>query len=231
MVDHRSSFSAVVFDLFGTLTSWQREAQRQALGDELADLLGASREAFRHAMRASFTARSTGLMGDTRSTFAHLAASLGIIASDSTLDLTVERRLDQERFIVAPTPEALSALRAVRERGCRVGILSDCGPEIVEMWPTLPYAPHVDAAVFSYDVGARKPDPRMYATITKALRVEPGSCLYLGDGASSELTGASTAGMTAVMLDSCTDADLQFDRDTAWGGSRITTIGELASLL
>lgn len=224
-------FSAVVFDLFGTLTSWTNEAQRQRLGDELADLLGADRDEFRREMRDSFSLRATGDTGDTRSTLTYLAGRLGLSPSAAALDEAVERRLAHERFIVAPTPEALSALGEARKRECRVGILSDCGPEIVEVWATLPYAPHVDAAVFSYDVGARKPDPRMYTAITNALHVTAAECLYIGDGASTELSGARTAGMTAVMLDACTDADLQYDREQAWTGRRISTLAEITDLL
>lgn len=173
----------VVFDLFGTLTDWQREARRQALCDELADVLGADRDAFR----------------------------------------TV-------RYLVAPSSDALAALGALRAQGRRIGILSDCSSETPELWPTLPYADLVDAAVFSFDVGTRKPDRRMYVAVADALGVEPEDCLYVGDGSSHELTGAEAAGMTAVMFDACPDPALQYDRDEAWAGARVTSLLDVARL-
>lgn len=220
-----------MFDLFGTLTSWEREARRHALGDELADLLGADPDDLRREMRASFTGRATGRTGGTRSTITYLAHRLGLSLNELTLDRAVQRRLEHERFIVEPSPDALRTLAAVRARGRRVGILSDCGSEIVEMWPTLPYAAHIDAAVFSYDIGVRKPDPVMYVAIAHALDAAPSECLYIGDGASNELTGATTAGMTAVMLDGCTDTTLQYDRDETWIGPRIADLFEVNQVL
>lgn len=216
---------AVVFDLYGTLTSWDRETSRQALSDELADMLGADRSDFRRELRASFTDRVTGRMGDTRSTLACLVRRLNSPSSEAELSRAVERRLEHHRYLVAPTPEALSVLADLRTAGRRIGILSDCSSETPELWPTLPYHQLVDAAVFSYNLGVRKPNTRMYSAIAEALNVEPANCLYVGDGSSNELSGAQSAGMTAVMLDGCPDRDLQYDRDEGWSGSRITTLG------
>lgn len=227
MTRHR----AVVFDLFGTLTSWEREASRHALVDELATLLGAIPEDLRREMRASFTDRATGRTGGTRSTITYLARRLGLRLNEVALERAVQSRLEHERFIVEPSPDALDMLASVRARGCRVGILSDCTSEIVEMWPTLPYAAYVDAAVLSYDMGVRKPAPAMYAAIAKALDVAPSECLYIGDGASNELSGAITAGMTAVMLDGCADTSLQYDRDETWDGPHITDLIEVHQIL
>lgn len=227
----RGAFPAVVFDLFGTLTAWESEAQRATLCDELADILGADRHDLRSLFRTSFTDRATGRTGNTVATIKLLAERLGAHPSAAAVALAVERRLEHERFIVQPTSEALTVLGALREQGCRLGVLSDCSSEIPELWSTLPYAPLVDAAVFSYVVGVRKPDQRMYSTVTDALEVDAADCLYIGDGASNELAGAQACGMTAVMLDNCTDIELQYDAAQHWTGNRMTTLLDVPALL
>jgi len=187
--------------------------------------------ASRSAARCVVVHRACGLTGDTCLTIRVLADRLGLAPSEANLARAVERRLEHERFIVEPSSDALAALAAVRARGDRVGILSDCSSEIPELWPTLPYAPHVDAAVFSYDLGVRKPDERMYTAIALALGVERADCVYVGDGSSNELSGARAAGMTAVMLDGCIDVSLQYDREHEWHGPRIATLREVAAAL
>lgn len=63
---------------------------------------------------------------------------------------------------------------------------------------------------------------------TRALGVEPGECLYVGDGGSRELTGAQALGMAAVRLAAPEEdpADA-VDHDAAWTGDLVSDLGEL----
>ena len=54
--------------------------------------------------------------------------------------------------------------------------------------------------MLSYDVRLAKPDPRIYEMAVEGLGVAAEECLYVGDGTSNELTGASRVGMTAVLM-------------------------------
>ena len=58
--------------------------------------------------------------------------------------------------------------------------------------------PLFDAALISYEQRICKPDPEMFRRMTERLGVEPGECLYVGDGGSRELFAARDAGMKAV---------------------------------
>jgi putative hydrolase of the HAD superfamily len=88
----------------------------------------------------------------------------------------------------------------------------------------------VDAVSFSCQVGRRKPHPAGYADIAGKLGVAAAACLYVGDGASSELTGATEAGMTAIMLETPLDATFRYDAET-WSGRSIASLDELPRLL
>jgi putative hydrolase of the HAD superfamily len=79
-------------------------------------------------------------------------------------------------------------------------MISACSQDVPDVWEQTPFAGLFDSAVFSCSVGFSKPDPRIYALAAEELGVEPGACLFVGDGANDELPGAERAGMTAIQL-------------------------------
>ena len=75
----------------------------------------------------------------------------------------------------------------------------------------------------------KKPDPRVYALACNRLEVQPGECLFIGDGGSRELTGATNAGMGAVLIRAPDDSE-NGDRED-WRGRRISSVQEVFDLL
>jgi putative hydrolase of the HAD superfamily len=167
---------AVVFDFFGTLTDPSAESLRHDTFGATAAVLGIPADEFWTAMSTSFPARIIGAYGDTRATLRAIAARCGV------------------------SPGALETLDELRTRGFRIGLISDCSSELCEAWPSTPYASRVDAPVFSWQEGYRKPDPRLYATVAGRLGVAPAECVYVGDGGSREHQGAVAAGMRPVLV-------------------------------
>ncbi|MFI5910417.1 HAD family hydrolase [Dactylosporangium sp. NPDC051541] len=191
---------AVIFDFFGTLTDPGLEVSRRAAATVTAAALGVPAAPFWAAMSASFTERITGRHGGTRTILAEVARRCGTEPSEASLDAAVEAHHAAAVPLWGPRPQALDVLRALRGRGLRLAVLSDCGAELVDGWPGTPYAPLIDATVFSWQEGARKPDPRLYATAAARLGVRPGECWYVGDGGSREHQGARAAGMRPVLV-------------------------------
>ena len=70
----------------------------------------------------------------------------------------------------------------------------------VAAWPRSPLRPCFDAAIFSCDVGAAKPDAGIYLAACETLGVAPAECLFVGDGGSDELRGAAALGMVPVQM-------------------------------
>ena len=64
-----------------------------------------------------------------------------------------------------------------------MALISMCAPDTPELWRAGPLAGYVDVEVFSSEVGLRKPQPEIYLLECERLGVEPGACLYVGDGA------------------------------------------------
>jgi putative hydrolase of the HAD superfamily len=87
--------------------------------------------------------------------------------------------------------------------------------------------------VFSSEVGLRKPDPAIYRYACERLGVGPADCLYCGDGAYRELTGAAELGMTAVEIrdpdvDIATTLHLEGED---WTGARIADLRDLLAMV
>ncbi len=222
---------AVVFDLFITLTDWDAERCRPRFTDELATALGVDPPEFSALMRATFTERVAGELGDARATFSALAARLGRYLAPDDLDRVMALRHAQHRQTLAPRAGVLDALADIRSAGYAIGILTDCTAETPDLWPTLPYATAVDAVTFSCEIGHRKPHPAGYHDIARKLDVAAGECLYVGDGSSAELTGATSAGMTAVLVETPFGREFRYDAEDHWEGRSVSELHELNRLL
>ena len=66
--------------------------------------------------------------------------------------------------------------------------------------PRTPLAPYFSEALFSWQVGVAKPDRKIYELCASRLQRSMSSCLFVGDGGSSELQGARDAGMSPVFV-------------------------------
>jgi putative hydrolase of the HAD superfamily len=220
---------AVLFDFYGTLT---RAVARGPAHDKVARTLGCEPAEFRRALDVTFYERAVGAFGDAKDAMAAIAESLGRHPSRHALAVAAsvrERALQAETQLRAATVPVLMALR---RRGIRVAVVSDCGPELPGLWPHLPLAPLVDTRVLSIETRRRKPDPVMYLAACAQLGVAARDCLFVGDGGSRELTGAQAVGMAAVRLAAPDlDGHLAFERDVGWSGPQITTLTAVPRLL
>ncbi|HEX2322169.1 MAG TPA: HAD family hydrolase [Streptosporangiaceae bacterium] len=226
------SFAAVVFDFFATLTPSTPDAVWQEHTARSASLLGLDATVWRRALDESWPERATGALGDLPATFRELARRHGVEPDEDALAAACAARRSAQSELFVFRPDALGVLAAVRDRGLKVGVLSDCTVELAEAWAALPVAPLIDARVLSCEAGRRKPDPWLFTTIAGHLGVAAGQCLYVGDGGGRELSGASACGMRAVML----RADDWYTssahaREDDWAGQWIPSLSGVLRLL
>ena len=71
-----------------------------------------------------------------------------------------ERVMDPRAWI--PYPDTAPTLRALRERGARVGIVSNVPRDLRPIFVAAGLADLVDAFTHSFEVGAEKPDPAIF---------------------------------------------------------------------
>ncbi|MET8525504.1 HAD-IA family hydrolase [Micromonospora sp. NPDC005172] len=223
------NYQAVLFDFFGTLTS---SVQRGAAHLDTAELLGCPSETLSEVLNRTYYERASGRRGDAATTMRWVCAQAGVHPTDRALQAAVVSRHRAIRADTRLRADAVPVLAALRERGVRTGVISDCTHELPDFLPQLPVAPLLDVRVFSVQVGRCKPDAALYLTACRRLGLAPDACLYVGDGGSQELTGAEQAGMTAVRLAAPDLADhMVFNADRQWRGPTLGTLGEVLDLV
>ena len=200
-----SKYKAVIFDLWGTLVDEPRypEANRlvyQQKTTEMADLLGVDRDGFAKAWAAAAAQRIVGGFSSTEGALLHICGELGAEPSEDRIHAVAEVWCEYVREALSPRPGTVETISTLKDLGYKVGLISNCMEEDSRLWHSTPFAPLVDAAVLSFDAGLAKPDPRIYELAVGRLGVAAEYCLYVGDGADGELSGASKAGMTAVLM-------------------------------
>ena len=196
---------AVVFDLWETLATWPHEDM-----GPLYAAVGLTQEQWRapeHVDRrwtAPFDAylEWIGLDPD--------AASRG-----------GELRRAMTRRALVPVDGALPTLAELRSRGLRLGLISNCSGDVVELWEESPFGSLFDVVVLSADVGVCKPDERIYRIALESLGVASDEAVFVGDGHSGELAGAETVGMRAIQIGSY----------HPWTGERIEDLREVLELV
>lgn len=226
------SVAAVVFDFYGTLTPGRSvTAQASARADQ-ARALGVDPVAFDVELTTTVDERFRGAGGDVAGSLRWLANRLGIEPEPAALEQAASVRFAVERSFGEPRPEAVDVLRSLHEQGLRIGIVSDCSAELPLYFPVLGIAPYVDAAVFSFVTGHRKPEPENYLTCCAELGVRPGDCIYVGDGGSDELAGARAVGMRPVHLAVPGEAEaLVYGRHLDWDGDVVTSLRDVLPLV
>ncbi|MDE7206120.1 MAG: HAD family hydrolase [Lachnospiraceae bacterium] len=94
--------------------------------------------------------------------------------------------------------EMIPLLRSLKEKGIKVGLISNCFSEEAEVIKKSILFPYFDAICLSYEEGLRKPEIEIYERCMDRLNVKANKCLYVGDGGSFELESAKMTGMKAV---------------------------------
>jgi putative hydrolase of the HAD superfamily len=222
-------YRAVIFDFFGTLTHAVRRGPAHAI---IARRLGCDPAAFADMLDSTFHARARGAYGSSIHALRCVASSLGARPGSRQLRTAAFARVLAVRADTRLRAETVPVLRAVRARGLRTAVVSDCTYELPSFLPSLPVAPLLDTCVYSVEVRACKPEPAIYLTACRRLGVRPKDCLYIGDGGSGELSGARAVGMEAVRLAAPDLVDhLTFEPERDWMGPEISRLGEALDLV
>ena len=222
----------VVFDLFGTLIT---TSAADVLDDRrmLAEDLGVDADVFARVRRESREQTETGRTGGPEETLTFYAREAGVEPEPGALRRASKRWTGANRRWLAADPATLEALDALRELGYRLGLLTNCGPAVVQVWADSAFAERFDATAFSAEIGFLKPHPETYRIACQRLGLAPAECLYVGDGGDNELTGADAAGLHAVLVETGTEMQRLVAEHEAltWAGPRIPDLSQVAGLL
>ena len=108
-----------------------------------------------------------------------------------------DRVMDPAAWV--PYPDTEPTLRALRDRGVKVGIVSNVPRDLGDIFAKQGLNGLVDAFVHSFQVGAEKPDPRIFLAACDRLGTRPGETLMVGDHPVAD-GGAAGAGLLFYLL-------------------------------
>jgi putative hydrolase of the HAD superfamily len=139
----------------------------------------------------------------------------------SALGVRVPRELAQQvheleyRAVVSARtipPENLRALEQLRERGLKLGLVSNAHflPALMlEDFERLGFARYMDAIVTSSEFGLRKPHRAIFERLLEQLGVAPAEALFVGDKVREDILGPKELGMRAVLTHEFRQEDVE----------------------
>jgi putative hydrolase of the HAD superfamily len=100
-----------------------------------------------------------------------------------------------------PDPDVIPTLIALRDIGCKIGIVSNGRP--VKQWEKiirLGLHHFFHTVIISEEAGFEKPDPRIFKAALNELGARPEETVYVGDSLEIDMLGANEAGIISVRL-------------------------------
>lgn len=200
----------VLFDLHATLVHAGDPAQWLASAMALLSSEGAAASVPDLPSAAALAPWATRIWDHAREIDPHSERDLSPQRHREVYDLMIERI----GIVPAPLADALyrtmldqwqayeesaMVLTALRERGLRVGLLSNVGIDPREVLRRTGLAGRYDAEVFSFEVGAVKPDAEIFRIGAERLGLPPREVLMVGDSVEDD-GGAAHLGMRTLIL-------------------------------
>ncbi len=100
-----------------------------------------------------------------------------------------------------PIPGMIELVRELRSAGAKLAVISNSEGHLAELIDELGWSDAFHVVVDSGRVGIDKPDARIFQHACRALGVEPGELLHVGDAWEADVQGALGAGASAVWFD------------------------------
>jgi len=187
---------AIFFDLYETLiTEWQGNQKKATYSTEALPI---TEETYKKEWALRVERRMNGTFPDHQSVLRDILTTLG-----KAIDENIIEQIHQQRIKAKLVPfhdidnEIIQMIQTLRERKIKIGLISNCTPEEVIGFGESKLANLFDDIIFSYKVKQAKPNAEIYRIACQNLHVSPEQSLFIGDGGSNELIGASNVGMKA----------------------------------
>lgn len=169
---------AVLFDLFDTIvvSDWARWRRLTA------DLVGVDERVVDDAYRLTRPQRNRGHYPDIETETRSVLEAIGIEHPPSDLIRSVaSAQFEFMRTEIDLESDVVEVATGLRERGVATALISNCSFSAVPLVERHGLADLLDAIVLSFEVGAAKPDARIYELALEALEVAPGDALFVDD--------------------------------------------------
>ena len=225
-------FKAIIFDLFGTLVDDFGSSVGQ-MHHEMAAALAVPYEQFMQLWGQTAKMRIIGAFETVEASIKYVCDTMKVSPPAEQLEKAVEIRMKYIRQALRPRPDAISTVSELKNKGYKIGLLSNCSIEIPILWQETAFADLFDTTIFSSRERLKKPDARIYDLVCKRLDVMPASCLYIADGEDHELKAAASVGLHPVLIRTSSQKNRSELHQEAreWQGSGIDSLKEVLQLV
>jgi putative hydrolase of the HAD superfamily len=103
------------------------------------------------------------------------------------------------RFVL--DPDAIPVLQDLRERGYKIGLVSNWDGSLAATCSELGLTPYIDYVGDSTVFGQAKPAPAFFLHVLDQLGVPPEAAFHVGDHYDADVEGARAAGITPILID------------------------------
>jgi len=239
-----NAYSAVFFDLGGTLFSYRdvgrwtfdallASAKRLGVEAEPREIGRAYRDASNTANR-QFVDRSYYLHSDLfRETFKLFADRLGRVPSEDFVEYSVAALRDALVGNMTLRPDCLDTLRALKERGLYLSIVSNIDDDyLMPMVADSGLDSILDHWTSSEEARSCKPDPGFFRLALEKADCQPEQVLFVGDSPTHDIRGARGVGMTTVLIvEDDAGSILQDGREPTAPDHEIRALSDLIALV
>ena len=183
---------AVIYDMYETLVTLY--ACPAFMGKQIAAAAGIPEQTFREIWNPSEDDRTLGKRS-VEDVIEEILRVNGRYTPELYETLVTKRKTAAGECFRYLHPEILPMFDALKARGIRIGLITNCYFEERDVIRKSVLFPYFDSVCMSCEVGMKKPDPAIYWRVMQELAVTPEECLYVGDGGSRELETAESLGM------------------------------------
>lgn len=195
---------AVLFDALGTIVELEPPwiGLRRELGDDIPEerLIRAVKEEMAFYREHANEGRDADSLADLRRRSAEvLSEALG-------QEVPVHVLVEAIRF--SPYPDAIPALRALRDRGLRLVCVSNWDISLTQVLERCGLMELFDGAVSSAEAGPPKPHPAVLLAGLELVGCEPEHALMVGDTPEEDTAAAKAAGIRSLLVDRSGGGDI-----------------------
>ena len=168
---------AVLLDLYDTLVDGDWHGWRT----QLSSLTGIDEDALAMAYHVTREERNTGAYPTAEDSMRALLVAAGLEAPPDALVRTVVKAEEDFGGSVRLYDDSLPTVAALRERGIRTALVSNCSHATRPIVEQLGLPALFDAVVLSFEIGVRKPEPGIYETALRAIQADPAQAIFVDD--------------------------------------------------
>lgn len=125
----------------------------------------------------------------------------GIDLSHETALNIIKKVLLKFKYKFVLFDDVLPVLKQLKNQGITTGIITNAENDIVSIIVKLDVKPYIDVIITSEEVKAEKPATKIFLAALERAGVKASEMIYVGDQYKSDILGANSVGINALLID------------------------------